>query len=62
MIEMPVRLTLGIIPSGHNNNGAKLLTPLEVGTTVIGVIKVDASYGRCVLMFVTWHVLCGFAY
>ena len=58
---MPVRPTLGIIPYGHNKSGARLLTPLGVGTIVIGVIKVDALYGRCVLMLVTWHVLCGFA-
>ena len=61
MIEMPIRPTLGIIPSGHNSSGVGLQTPLKVGTIVIGVIKVDASYGRCVLMLVTWHVLCGFA-
>ena len=34
MIEMPVRPTLGIIPSGHNKSGAGLLTPLRVGTIV----------------------------
>jgi hypothetical protein len=34
VIEMPVRPTLGIIPSGHNNSGAGLLTPLGVGTIV----------------------------
>ena len=61
MIEMHVRPTLGIISSGHNNSGAGLLTPLGVGIIIIGVIKVDASYERCVLMLVTWHVLCGFA-
>ena len=32
MIGMPVRPTLGIIPSGHNTSGAGLLTPLGVGT------------------------------
>ena len=64
MIEMHVRPTLGITPFGHNNSGARLLTPLGVGTIVIRVIKVDASYGRCVLMFsdlagtITLRLLC----
>ena len=39
MIEMPVRPILGIIPSGHNNNGAGLLTPLRVGTIVTMISK-----------------------
>ena len=40
VIEMPVRPTLGIIPSGHNNSGAGLLTPLGVGTIVTMITKV----------------------
>ena len=33
-MEMPVRPTLGIIPSAHNNMGVGLLTPLGVGWRV----------------------------
>jgi hypothetical protein len=40
VIEMPVRLTLGIIPFGHNNSGARLLTPLGVGTIITRRTKV----------------------
>ncbi len=40
VIEMSVRPTLRIIPSGHHNSGARLLTPLGVDTIVIRVIKV----------------------
>ena len=35
MIGMPVRPTLDIIPSWHNTSGARLLTPLGVGTYVV---------------------------
>ena len=40
MTEMHVRLTLGIMPSGYNNNDAGLLTPLGVGTIVTRITKV----------------------
>jgi hypothetical protein len=39
VIEMPVRPTLDIIPSGHNNNGARLLTPLWVGIIMTRLTK-----------------------
>ena len=34
VIGMPVRPTLGLITSWHNTSGARLLTPLRVGTIV----------------------------
>jgi hypothetical protein len=40
MIEMPIRPTLGIIPFGHNNSGARLLTPLGVGNIITRITKV----------------------
>jgi hypothetical protein len=32
VIEMPVRSTLGIMSTGHNIGGARLLTTLRLGT------------------------------
>jgi hypothetical protein len=40
VIEMPVRPTLDIMSTRQNINGAGLLTPLEVGTTLTLVTKV----------------------
>ena len=40
VIEMPVQPTLDIMSIGHNINGARLLTPLGVGTIVTKVTKV----------------------
>ena len=39
MNEMPVRLILGIMSTGHNISGARLLTPLGVGTIETRVTK-----------------------
>ena len=39
VIGMSVRPTLGIIPSGHNTNGTRLLTPLGVDTILTRTAK-----------------------
>ena len=47
MIEMLVRLILGIMSTGHNVSGAGLLTPLGVGIIITKVTKVT--------MGTVWH-------
>ena len=40
VIEMPVRPTLGIMTTGHDVGGARLLTPIGVGTIITSVTEV----------------------
>ena len=47
VIEMHVRLTLGIMSTGHNISGAGLLTPLGVGTIGPEVTKLAECWCGC---------------